>query len=85
MTLTATRQALRRFLHSEDFTYASAIACYAPVSVFPFLLFTVSILGRLKSSEAERQAVTDLVLQLLPDQVNLVASQLDGIWPRWRT
>ena len=79
MTLTAARQALRRFLHSENFRYASAIACYALVSVFPFLLFAVSILGRSTSSEAERQAVTDLVLQLLPDQVDLVASQLEVI------
>ena len=50
--------------------------------MFPFLLFAVSILGRLTSSEGERRAVTevtDLVLQLLPDQVDLVASKLEAI------
>ena len=47
--------------------------------MFLFLLFAVFILGRLTSSEAERQAVTDFVLQLLPDQVDLVASQLEAI------
>ena len=47
--------------------------------MFPFLLFAVSILGRLTSSEGERRAVTDLVLQLLPDQVDLVTSKLEAI------
>ena len=79
LTVAAARAALTRFLHSEDFTYASAIAYYSLVSLFPFLLFAVVILGRFTDSEAEREAATALVLQFLPDQVDLVARQLDSI------
>lgn len=76
---TAGWHALRRLFRSEDFTYASSIAYYALVSLFPLLLFAVSVLGRFTDSEAERAAVTELVLQFLPEQVDLVATQLESI------
>lgn len=68
-----------RFAHSEDFTYASAIAYYALVSLFPLLLFAASTLGQLTSSEADRAAVVAFVMQFLPDQVDLVSSQLEAM------
>jgi len=72
-------QALVRLFRSDDFTYASSIAYYALVSLFPLLIFTVSVLGRVTDSAAERAAVTDLVLQFFPEQVDLVADQLDAM------
>ena len=76
---TAARQALTRFAHSEDFTYASAIAYYALVSLFPLLLFAASTLGRFTSSEADRAAVVAFILQFFPEQVDLVSSQLQAM------
>ena len=70
-------QALVRLFRSEDLTYASSIAYYALVSLFPLLIFTVSVLGRVTDSDAERAAVTELVVRFFPEQVDLVANQLD--------
>ena len=75
----AARQARFRLFHSEDFTYVSSIAYYAVVSLFPLLLFSVSVLGQLTDSDAEREAVTKLVLRFFPAQVDLVATQLDSL------
>ena len=44
---------------------------------FPLLIFGVTVLGRVTDSAAERAAVTDLVLRFFPEQVDLVANQLD--------
>ena len=76
---TAARHALKRFRDSEDFTYASAIAYYALLSLFPLLLIAVWALGRLTDSPADRAAVADLVLRFFPQQVDLVSSQLESI------
>ena len=75
----AARQALFRLFRSEDLTYASSIVYYALVSLFPLLLFAVSVLGRFTDSETERAAVTEFVLQFLPEQVDLVANQLENL------
>ena len=72
-------QALLRLFRSEDFTYASSIAYYALVSLFPLLIFIVAVLGRVTDSDAERAAVTELVLRFFPEQVDLVANQLDSM------
>ena len=79
LTGAAARQALLRLLRSEDLTYASSIAYYALVSLFPLLLFAVSLLGRFTDSDTERAAVTELVLQFFPQQVDLVANQLENL------
>ena len=75
----AGRQAVIRLFRSEDFTYASSIAYYALISLFPCLLFAVSVVRRLTDSLAERAAVRDLVLQFFPDRVDLVSGQLDRL------
>ena len=79
LTGAAGRQAFLRLFRSEDLTYASSIAYYALVSLFPLLLFGVSILGRFTDSETERAAVTELVLRFLPEQVDLVSNQLENL------
>ena len=75
----AGRQAVIRLFRSEDFTYASSIAYYALISLFPCLLFAVSVVRRLTDSPAERAAVSDLVLQFFPDRIDLVSGQLDRL------
>lgn len=79
LAVAAARRAAVRFIRSEDFTYASAIAYYALFSLFPFLLIAVSVMARVTDSEAERAAVTEFLLQFLPDQVDLVSAQLERI------
>ena len=79
LTGAAAREALLRLLRSEDLTYASSIAYYALVSLFPLLLFAVSLLGRFTDSDTERAAVTELVLRFFPQQVDLVANQLTNL------
>ena len=79
LVATAGREAVRRLFKSEDFVYASAIAYYALISLFHFLMFAASVLRRVTDSEAERQAVGDLILQFFPEQVDLVSDQLERV------
>ncbi len=68
-----------RLFSGDDFTYASSIAYYALVSLFPFLLLTASVVGRLTAEPAQRAAVADFVLQFFPTQVDLVSAQVESI------
>ena len=79
LTGAAGQLAFLRLFRSEDLTYGSSIAYYALVSLFPLFLFAVSFLGRFTDSETERAAVTDLVLKFLPEQVDLVANQVENL------
>ena len=79
LTCDAARQATVRLFKSEDFIYASSIAYYALISLFPCLLFAVMVVGRFTDSESERAALGELVLQFVPDQVDLVSAELDRI------
>lgn len=69
---------LVRFANSNDLTYASSIAYYALLSLFPFLLLVLSVLGSATASEAERAAVLDFVLRYFPRQFDFVTEQLDA-------
>ena len=75
----AASRALVRLGRSEDLTYASSIAYYALVSLFPFLFFAASVLGRFTADDAERAAVIEFVLRFFPEQVDLVSAQLEAI------
>ena len=79
LALAAAKQAILRLFQSEDFTYASCIAYYSLISLFPFLMLAVSLLGRLTDSEARRAEVGSFVMQLFPAQVDLVSDELDRI------
>ena len=68
-----------RLFSGDDFTYASSMAYYALVSLFPFLLLMASVVGRLTAEPAQRAAVADFVLQFFPTQVDLVSAQVESI------
>ena len=68
-----------RLFETDDLTYASSIAYYALVSLFPLLLFSASLVGQLTADPAQRAAVDDFILQFFPAQVGLVQSQLDSV------
>jgi membrane protein len=71
--------ALVSFYNSEDPTYATSIAYYALLSLFPFFLLVFSLLGGFAADEADRATVLDLVLRYVPGHLDFVAVQLDGM------
>ena len=67
------------FYDSEDLTFAASIAYYSLLSLFPFLLLALSIIATLTSTESDRAAVLDFVLQYFPGQFPFVTRQLDAM------
>ena len=50
-------RAIVEFYEADDLTYAASVAYYALLSLFPFALITVSILGSVTADDATRQKV----------------------------
>jgi membrane protein len=69
-------RALVRLLNGSDLTHAAAIAYYALLSMFPFLLLGFSILGSITADERDRLAVLDFVFQYFPTRFDFVNTQL---------
>jgi membrane protein len=65
--------------HSNDLTFASSIAYYALLSLFPFFLLALSILASVTNNEADRAAVLDFVLRNFPRQFDFVNTQLKAM------
>ncbi len=72
-------RALVQLVNTNDLTHAAAIAYYALLSLFPFLLLTISILGSVAADEADRIAVLTFVFRYFPTQIDFVATQLDAL------
>jgi len=66
------------FYHSDDLTYAASISYYALLSLFPFFLLALSILGSATTDEAKRTAVMLFVLRYFPTQFDFITRQLDS-------
>lgn len=65
--------------NSDDLTYAASVAYYALLSLFPFFLLMLSILGNVTADENNRLAVVNFVLQYFPRQFEFVSHQLDAL------
>jgi len=65
--------------NSSDLTFASSIAYYALLSLFPFFLLLFSILGSVTANVQERTAILSFVLRYFPRQFEFVTSQLDAL------
>lgn len=65
--------------HSNDLTFASSIAYYSLLSLFPFFLLVLSILASVTNSEVDRTPVLDFVLKYLPRQFEFVNTQLQAM------
>jgi membrane protein len=61
---------------SYDLTFASSIAYYALLSLFPFFLLVLSVLGSVTSDPADRAKILDFVLRYFPRQFEFVTTQL---------
>jgi membrane protein len=66
------------FYRSNDLTFASSVAFYALLSLFPFLLLSLTILGRVSADDHDRAAILGFVLQYFPRQFDFVTVQLDA-------
>jgi membrane protein len=65
--------------NSNDLTFASSIAYYALLSLFPFFLLVFSILGSVAGTESERAEILRFVLRYFPARFEFVNSQLDSM------
>ncbi len=65
--------------HSNDLTFASSIAYYSLLSLFPFFLLVLSILASVTNSEVDRTPVLDFVLKYFPRQFEFVNTQLQAM------
>jgi len=66
------------FYHSDNLTYAASIAYYSLLSLFPFFLLALALLGRAAADPKDRIAVLDFVLQYFPAQFDFITKQLDA-------
>ena len=65
-------------VNSNDLTHAAAIAYYALLSFFPFLLLAISLLGAVTADEQDRIAVLGFVFRYFPARFDFVTDQLDA-------
>jgi membrane protein len=66
-------------VNGNDLTHSAAIAYYALLSLFPFLLLVISLLGIVTADEADRVAVLSFVFRYFPTQLDFVTGQLDAL------
>ena len=71
-------RAFVRLINGNDLTHAAAIAYYSLLSLFPFLLLVISMLGSITADEGDRQAVLTFVFRYFPTQLGFVDTQLDA-------
>jgi membrane protein len=74
----ARRATVELFFISNDFTHAAAIAYYALLSLFPFLMLATALLGAITADDADRIAVLSFVLRYVPAQFDFVQTQLES-------
>lgn len=67
------------FYESDDLTYAASIAYYSLLSLFPFLMLALAILGNLTTDPALREGALDVVMRYFPAQFDFITEQLDPL------
>jgi membrane protein len=66
-------------VNGNDLTHAASIAYYALLSLFPFLLLVISLLGAVTADDADRVSVLSFVFRYFPTQLDFVTGQLDAL------
>jgi len=74
----AAGSALRELLFSNDLTHAAAIAYYALLSLFPFLLLVVSLFGSFAADDTDRAEVLSFLFRYFPTRFDFLVQQLDA-------
>lgn len=77
LTLLAVWRGFTGLYNSDDLTFASSIAYYALLSLFPFLLLIFSILASVAGTEADRAEIFGFVLHYFPQQFEFLTRQFD--------
>jgi len=72
-------RAFVELINSNDLTHAAAIAYYALLSLFPFLLLLISLLSSVAADEEDRLAVLTFVFRYFPTQFAFVDTQLEAL------
>src|SRR4030095_6923581 len=67
------------FYHSDNLTYTPSVASYSLLSIFPFFMLALTMLGRMTNNENDRTAVLGFVLRYFPAQFEFITTQLDAI------
>jgi membrane protein len=62
----------------NDLTHAASIAYYSLLSLFPFLLLIISILGVVTADETDRARVLGFVFRYFPTRLDFMTDQLDA-------
>ena len=79
LTGRAAWRALRRLIDSDDFTFASSIAYYSLLSLFPCFMLLLAVLGVIAADPDDRAAVFAFVLRYFPGQLSFVMAQLETL------
>jgi len=81
MILVLTGRSLWRALvgmtNGNDLTHAASIAYYALLSLFPFMLLVLSVIGSITTDEGSRVKMLDFVLRYFPTRFDFVTTQID--------
>jgi membrane protein len=65
--------------NGNDLTFASSIAYYSLLSLFPFFLMALSVLASVTTADSDRDSVLGFVLRYFPGQFGFVRTQLDAM------
>jgi membrane protein len=65
------------FYSSENLTHSASISYYALLSLFPFSMLALAILGSVTADENDRTVVLEFVLRYFPRQFDFITRQLD--------
>ena len=71
-------RALIGLLSRNDLTHAASIAYYSLLSLFPFLLLLLSILGFVTADEGDRARVLGFIFRYFPTRLDFMTDQLDA-------
>ena len=79
LTALAIWRGIAGIYHSNDLTFASSIAYYALLSLFPFFLLVLSILASVTTNDSDRAAVLRFVLRYFPTHFDFINTQLQSM------
>lgn len=74
-------QGLVEFTRSDNMTFAASIAYYALLSIFPFSLLVLAVLGRITVGE-NGSSLLQLISSALPAQVEFLDAQISALSER---
>ena len=79
LTAQAIWRGLTGVYNSDDLTFASSIAYYALLSLFPFFLLVLSLVALFTDSQSDRNALLAFVFRYFPRQLDFVDVQLAAL------